>query len=68
MTNATKPDFLSPLLVPPKDACKLLGIGNTSLYSLIKQKRLEVVKFGKATRITMASVRALAEGRGMGNV
>jgi hypothetical protein len=29
---------------------------------LIGQKKLEVVKFGKATRITMASIRAIAGG------
>ena len=51
----------TPLLVAPKDACKILGIGNTTLYALIKQKKLDVVKFGKATRITMKSIHALAQ-------
>ena len=50
----------APLLVAPKDACQLLSIGNTKLYDLIKQKKLEVVKFGKATRITVKSIHALA--------
>jgi len=50
----------SPLLVPPKEACRLLSMGNTKLYEMIAQKKLEVVKFGKATRITMASIQALA--------
>jgi len=51
------------LLVAPKDARRLLGIGQTRLYELIKEKRLCVVKFGRATRITMESVRALAAGK-----
>ncbi|MBF0561460.1 MAG: helix-turn-helix domain-containing protein [Alphaproteobacteria bacterium] len=55
-----------PLLVAPKDACILLGVGNTKLYELIKQRRLEVVKFGKATRITIASIHALASSIMMG--
>ena len=53
---------LSPLLVAPKAATRLLGVGNTKLYQLIKEKKLEVVKFGKATRITMESIQALATG------
>ena len=49
-----------PLLVTTKAACQLLGVGNTKLYELLTQKRLESVKLGKARRITMASIRALA--------
>ncbi|ARJ66791.1 hypothetical protein WV31_14485 [Magnetospirillum sp. ME-1] len=52
----------TPLLVAPKAACALLSVGNTKLYELIGQKKLEVIKFGKATRITMASIRAIAGG------
>lgn len=51
------------LLVPPKEARRLLGIGQTTLYELIGAKRLEVIKIGKATRITMDSIRALASGK-----
>lgn len=52
------------LLVPPKEACRLLGIGNTKLYELIGAKKLEAVKLGrKSTRITMDSIRALASGK-----
>jgi len=61
MTNTNSiSDTPTPLLVAPKTACALLGIGNTKLYELIGQKRLAVVKFGKATRITMSSIEALA--------
>lgn len=53
----------NPLLVPPKEASRLLAIGNTKLYELIAEKKLDVVKFGKATRITMESIKALAAGK-----
>ena len=52
------------LLVAPKEAEKLLNIGHTTLYTLIRQKKLVVVKIGRATRVTVASIRAFAAGEG----
>ena len=52
--------LLDPLLVSVKEARRLLGVGNTKAYQLIREKKLKVVKFGKATRITMESIRAAA--------
>ncbi|MDA8231691.1 MAG: helix-turn-helix domain-containing protein [Magnetospirillum sp.] len=50
-----------PILVPIKETCRLLGIGPTTVFKLIKNKRLEAVKIApKATRITMRSIRAIA--------
>ena len=49
-----------PLLVPPKEAWRLLGIGPTTGYKLIAEGKLEVVKIGRGTRLTMRSIRALA--------
>ena len=53
-------EALNPLLIPVKEACRILNLGNTTIYKLINQKKLEVVKFGKATRITVKSINALA--------
>jgi excisionase family DNA binding protein len=41
------------------DAAKALGIGRTSIYALIREGRLEVVKLGRRTLITTDSIRRL---------
>jgi excisionase family DNA binding protein len=45
-----------PLVVPPKDAWRLLGISNSKGYELLSAGELDFVKFGRATRITMESI------------
>jgi excisionase family DNA binding protein len=47
-----------PLAVSPRQACRLLGIGNTRLYELIGAGELVSYHEGRARRITMASIRA----------
>ncbi len=49
---------LEPLAVSPRQACRLLGIGNTRLYELIAAGEIESYLDGRARRITMASIRA----------
>jgi excisionase family DNA binding protein len=49
---------LEPLAVSPRQACLLLGIGNTRLYQLIADGELVTYHEGRARRITMASIRA----------
>ncbi|MBP2497807.1 excisionase family DNA binding protein [Methylobacterium sp. PvP062] len=46
------------LLHRPKDVQDILGIGHTTLYRLIGQGKLKVVKIGAASRVTDDSVRA----------
>jgi excisionase family DNA binding protein len=46
------------LLHRPNEVREALGIGNTTLYRLIGEGRLKVVKIGSATRITDDSLRA----------
>jgi excisionase family DNA binding protein len=48
---------LEPLAVSPRQACLLLGIGNTRLYQLIGNRELVAYKDGRARRITLASIR-----------
>ena len=43
------------------DATKALGIGRTTLYSLIAQGRVEVVKLGRRTLVKTDSLRRLVE-------
>ena len=33
------------LLVTPAEACRLLGVGRTTMYSWIKEEKIPVVKF-----------------------
>jgi excisionase family DNA binding protein len=48
---------LEPLAVTPRQACTLLGIGNTRLYELIGKRELESYLDGRARRITLESIR-----------
>jgi excisionase family DNA binding protein len=49
---------MEPLAVSPRQACLLLGIGNTRLYELIRDRELVTYHEGRARRITMASIHA----------
>jgi hypothetical protein len=52
----------APLLpVRVGDASRIIGIGRTKLYELIKAGDLETVKIGGATLVTMRSLRHLIE-------
>jgi excisionase family DNA binding protein len=48
-----------PICVKINDAARMIGVGRTKLYELIATNQIEVVKFGKSTRVTMASLHAL---------
>jgi excisionase family DNA binding protein len=52
------------IFVSINEACEALGLGKTTIYSLINSGKLEVVKFGRRTLITAQSVRALAQPAG----
>jgi excisionase family DNA binding protein len=50
-------NHLEPLAVTPRQACILLGVGNTRLYQLISNGELESYLDGRARRITMRGIR-----------
>lgn len=52
---------LDPLTVRIPVAMRLIGIGRSKLYELIKAGDLQTVKIGAATLVTMASLRRLVE-------
>jgi excisionase family DNA binding protein len=56
-TGRAAGDQLEPLAVSPRQACKLLSIGNTRLYQLIGAGELESYHDGRMRRITMQSIR-----------
>lgn len=49
------------LTVSVTAAAKALGLGRTSIYALIKQNRIEVIKIGRRTLLTTASLRNLLD-------
>jgi hypothetical protein len=50
---------LKPLAVPVKTAAKLLGLGTTSTWGLISTGRIDVIRIGRRTLVTVASLEAL---------
>jgi excisionase family DNA binding protein len=54
-----KIDPIPVLAVRPRDASRMIGIGRTKLYELIKSGELDTVKVGRATLITVRSLRYL---------
>jgi hypothetical protein len=61
VTGRASGDDLEPLAVSPRQACRLLSIGNTYLYGLINNDELETYLEGGARKITMRSIRARQE-------
>jgi hypothetical protein len=54
---------LEPIGVAPMVAFGLVGCGVTKGYELIALRELEAYKIGRATRVTMASIRAYVARR-----
>jgi excisionase family DNA binding protein len=46
----------SPLAVPPLEAARLLSLGMTKIYRLMRAGELESYRDGRARRITMRSI------------
>ena len=56
MTTPVSPE---PICVKINDAARMISVGRTKRYELIATNQIEVVKLGKSTRVTTASLRAL---------
>ena len=53
------PTPVEPICVKVNDAARMIGVGRTKLYELIASGEIEVIKLGKSTRITTASLHKL---------
>jgi excisionase family DNA binding protein len=56
-----QPAALEPLAVRIPTAMQLIGVRRSTVYALIKAGKLRTVKLGRATLITMISLRLLVE-------
>jgi excisionase family DNA binding protein len=55
---------MEPLAVSINDTVKVLGVGRTSVYAMIKDGRLEAFKLGRRTLVKAESIRRLVEAQG----
>lgn len=49
---------MEPIAVRPADGFAAIGVGTTKGFELIKAGDLKVIKIGRATRITVESIKA----------
>ena len=54
---------IEPIVMRVPEACRYLGIGRSTLYVLIGEGEVEVIKLGSSTLVLTASLRALVERR-----
>ena len=48
-----------PLAVPVKIACRLVGVGNTTMWALIRDGRVKTINIGRRRLVIYASLEAL---------
>jgi excisionase family DNA binding protein len=56
--SSTSPPSVAPLAVSPREACRLLSLGMSRLYGLMRAGKLQSYEDGRARRIPMASIHA----------
>ena len=52
---------MEPLTLTIDDTKKVIGLGTTKIYELIRERKLETVKVGRRTLVKTASIRALVD-------
>lgn len=50
---------IKPLAVTVKTACKLIGVGHTTMWALIKEGRVKTTNVGRRRLVTYASLESL---------
>ena len=51
------------LAISINDTAKALGIGRSSVYTLLKSGRLDAIKIGRRTLLTTESIKRFAQSR-----
>ncbi len=59
---------ISPLLLTPRQAARLLSISEKTLYTVTKAGRIKAVRIGHAKRYTMTDIQAFIDGAKEGQV
>ena len=55
--------MIEPIAMRVPEACRYLGIGRSTLYVLIGEREIEIIKLGSSTLVLTASLRSLVERR-----
>ena len=55
---------IKPLAVTVKTACQLVGVGNTTMWALIKAGRVKTVRIGRRRLVIYASLEGLVSDAG----
>ena len=55
--------IIEPIAMRVPEACRYLGIGRSTLYVLIGEGEIEIIKLGSSTLVLTASLRSLVERR-----
>ncbi|MBL4865141.1 MAG: helix-turn-helix domain-containing protein [Pseudomonadales bacterium] len=58
-----KRQTIEPIVMRVPEACRYLGIGRSTLYVLIGEGEIEIIKLGSSTLVLTASLRALVDRR-----
>lgn len=58
MNDSTTPE---PLTVTVKEAQRITGLGHSTIYKLIGEKRLTSIKVGTRTLVTFQSIKSLVQ-------
>ncbi len=54
---------VEPLLQTVEGTARVLNVGRSTVYELLKSNELEAVKIGRSRRITTASIKAMVSRR-----
>lgn len=52
---------VEPLFVPISDGAKIIGLGRSKFYELVSEKRIPLIKVGRKSLVSVASLKAFAD-------
>lgn len=62
-TERKNKSAIEPIAMRVPEACRYLGIGRSTLYVLINEGEIEIIKLGSSTLVLTESLRSLVERR-----